>query len=521
MTRALFPARELRSLRNALRSTRRVAVAALAVAVALSGCSSATGGGPAGAGGGEINVAGTYPIENLDPASPQGGGATGTQLTSQALFSRLARPKPDGTLEGDLATSWKSDATATEWTFALRQGVKFSDGTDLTAEDVVASFKRFQELKSTNAANFTGYTMTATSPAEVVLKAPKADAAVPYKLAIFYVVPQTVTGEDKAFFQNPVGSGPFKLEKFDSAGTVVFVPNPNHYGGAPKVGRVTIRKMPELAARLTALRTGEADLIWGIPDDQLPQTQNDPNLKVQTVPSTAVFTMWFNSSTPELKDAAIRRALWQAVDFATIIKQLYPQTGSLADAPVSPITLGYVPQKPIQHDPEAAKAALTKAGFDFGTKLRLQFANAEFRQFNQAVVSDLAKIGVKVDLLEKEQAVFTKDLLALNWDINFQQLSNPTFDGANTLGRLYPCAAKRNGYCNPELDKLLAAAGASPDKDERVRLYGEASKIIWDDAVGMFPMAVKYAYAWNNRLSGVTPDPNGLPDFSRMQVNGS
>ncbi|MEV0151819.1 MULTISPECIES: ABC transporter substrate-binding protein [unclassified Nonomuraea] len=495
----------------------------VAAAVALSGCSAATGGGGGGTGGGgsEITVAGTYAIESLDPGSPTGGSATGTQLAAQAIFSRLVRPRPDGTLEGDLATAWKPDSSASQWTFTLRQGVKFSDGKPVTADDVVASFKRLIDLKSTNAANFTGYTMTATSPTEVVLKAAKPDAAVPYKLAIFYVLPGRLTGEDPAFFRNPVGSGPFKVEKFDASGTLVLVPNPHHYRGTPKVGRVTIRKMPELAARLTALRTGEADLVWGIPDDQLAGLQGDSNLKVQTVPSTAVFTMWFNSSAPALKEAKVRRALWQAVDFATIIKRLYPQTGTLADAPVSPVTLGYVPQEPVGYDPAAAKAALTAAGFDFSAKLRLQFANAEFRPFNQAIVSDLQKIGVQVDLLEKEPAVFTKDLLALNWDVNFQQLSNPTFDSANTLGRLYPCAAKRNGYCNPELDKLLAAAGASPDPDERVKLYGEASEIIWRDAVGMFPMAVKYAYAWNHRVTGVTPDPNGLPDFAGMQVSSS
>ncbi|SEG99968.1 peptide/nickel transport system substrate-binding protein [Nonomuraea solani] len=504
---------------------RRAALALIAaVTVALSGCSAASGGGTTGGSGGgdgEITVAGTYAIESLDPGSPTGGSATGTQLASQAIFSRLVRPRPDGTLQGDLATSWKPDATATQWTFTLRQGVRFSDGKPVGADDVVASFKRLIELKSTNAANFAGYTMTATSPSEVVLKAAKPDAAVPYKLAIFYVLPGGLKGEDPAFFQNPVGSGPFKVEKFDSSGTLVLVPNPGHYGGAPKIGRVTIRKMPELAARLTALRTGEVDLVWGIPDDQLAGLQGDAGLKVETVPSTAVFTMWFNSSAPALKEAGIRRALWQAVDFATIIKRLYPRTGTLADAPVSPVTLGYVPQEPVRHDPAAAKAALTDAGFDFSTKLRLQFANAEFRPFNQAIVSDLQKIGVQVDLLEKEQAVFTKDLLALNWDINFQQLSNPTFDAANTLGRLYPCAAKRNGYCNPGLDKLLAAAGASADGKKRVELYGEASKIIWRDAVGMFPMAVKYAYAWNRRVTGVTPDPNGLPDFAGVQVSGS
>ncbi|MEJ3748803.1 ABC transporter substrate-binding protein [Actinomycetes bacterium KLBMP 9797] len=494
---------------------------AIVAPIALAGCTEATtGGSGSGSGSGEVTVAGTYPIESLDPHGPQGGG-TGTQLAARELFSRLVRPASDGKFEGDLATSWTPNATATEWTFALREGVKFSDGKAVTGADVAASFKRLIDNKGTNAANFPGYTMSATSDREVVLKTSKPDAAVPGKLAVFYVVPASVATTDAAFFEKPVGSGPFTVEKFTPSQTLTLVPNPNYYAGAPKVARVTIRKMPELAARLTALRTGEADVVWGIPDDQLPALESESTLTVQTVPSTAVFTMWFNSSIPALRDATVRRALWQAVDFATIIKQLYPQTGALADAPVSPVTLGYVAQQPVTYDPTAAKAALTTAGFNFGTKLRLQFANAEFRQFNQAVVSDLQKIGVQVDLLEKEQAVFTKDLLALNWDINFQQLSNPTFDAANTLGRLYPCAAKRNGYCNPRLDELLSKAGGSADQTERVALYGQASQIIWQDAVGMFPMSVKYAYAWNKRLDGFTPDPNGLPDFSTVRVTSS
>lgn len=498
-------------------TTRRAALAMLAAAtMALTACSDATSGGGSGSGSDEIVVAGTYAIDSIDPYGPQGGG-TGPQMAEQQIFSRLLRTKPDGSVTGDLATSWKADSTGAEWTFTLRQGVKFSDGKAFTSADVVDSFKRFTGLKGTNAANFPGYTMTATSDTEVVLKAPKPDAAIPRKLAVFFVLPSGVGPNDTAFFEHPVGTGPFKLEKF-SPNEIVLVPNANYYGGAPKVKRVTIRKMPELAARLTALRTGEVDLAWGIPDDQLGEVQNDSNLTVQTVQSSAVFTMWFNSSTPALKDARVRRAIWQAVDFPTIIKQLYPQTGTLSESVVSPQTLGYVAQQPVKYDPAAAKAALTAAGFDFSKKLRLQFANAEFRQFNQAVVSDLQKIGVQVDLLEKEQAVFTKDLLALNWDINFQQLSNPMLDAANTIGRLYPCKAKRNGYCNPELDKLLEQAGASTDEQQRVKLYGDATKIIWEDAVGMFPMAVKYAYVWNKRLSDFTPDPNGLPDFSPVQV---
>ncbi|WP_159001565.1 ABC transporter substrate-binding protein, partial [Streptomyces sp. SBT349] len=472
-----------------------------------------------GGDGGAVTAAGTYPIESLDPHGAQ-GASTGTQFAGQALFSRLVKPEADGTLTSDLAESWEANEDVTEWTFTLREGVTFSDGREVTAEDVVASFERMMSLDGPNAANFPGATMTAPSPTEVVLTSPVPDASVPGKLVLFYVLPAGVAADDAEFFGDPVGSGPFTVDGFTPGETLELVPNEEYAGDVPRAGRVVVRNIPELSARLTALRTGEVDVVWGIPDDQLATLEGEEGLTVETVPSTAEFTMWFNSGVPALEDAAVRRALWQAVDFGTIIEQLYPETGEPADAPVSPVVLGYAPQEPVEHDPEAARAALEDAGFDFSRTLRLQFANAEFRPFIQAVVSDLEEIGVRVEPLEKEQAVFTEDLLALNWDINFQQLATPTFDAASNLGRLYPCEAGRNGYCNPELDELLAAAAGTADEAERTALYGDASEIIWRDAVGMYPMAVSIAYAWNDGLEGMEPDASGLPDFSGV-VNGS
>jgi peptide/nickel transport system substrate-binding protein len=500
----------------------RVVTAVVAALALLAGCSTTTGGdsgtGEAAAGG-ELTVAGTYPIESLDPHGLTGGSSTGTQLANRAIFSRLVGTGADGKLVGDLATSWKPGTDASEWRFELRDGVTFSDGSPLTATDVVDSFNRMMTINGTNAANFTGYIMTAPSETEVVLEMPKPDASVPGKLTLFYVIPSGVQADDAAFFEKPVGSGPFTVTRFAPGEVLDLAPNKKFAGSPAKLDKLVIQTIPDLSARLTALRTGEADVVWGIPDDQLPALQGENTLKVETVPGTQVFTMWFNSKV--LTDAKVRRALWQAVDFKSIISQLYPETGRLADSPVAPDVLGHVAQDPIKHDPAAAKAALQSAGFDFSKKLRLQFANAEFRPFIQAVVSDLAEIGVQAEPLEKEQAVFTQDLLALNWDINFQQLATPTFDAASNLGRLYPCAAGRNGYCNPELDTLLAEAGAATDSAEREELYGEASEIIWRDAVGMYPMAVSIAYAWNNKLQGFQPDPSGLPDFAKVGFAGS
>ena len=189
------------------RTIKHGVVAAVAALALLGACSTTTGGGDTGTGGpvtgGDLTVAGTYPIESLDPHGLIGGGSTGTQLANRAVFSRLVGTDADGELVGDLATSWEPGADAvgtSEWRFELRDGVVFSDGSPLTATDVVDSFTRLLAIKGSNAANFTGYTMTAPSETEVVIKAPKPDAAVPGKLTQFYVIPSGVKADDTAFF---------------------------------------------------------------------------------------------------------------------------------------------------------------------------------------------------------------------------------------------------------------------------------------------------------------------------------
>ncbi|WP_371785818.1 ABC transporter substrate-binding protein [Streptosporangium subroseum] len=497
---------------------KKTAMAAVTLLL-MTGCSTTTGGGGGDPAEQSLKAAGTYPIESLDPHGAQ-GATTGTQLAAQAIFSRLVRPDAAGKVAGDLAEKWEPGATAAEWTFHLRDGATFSDGKPVTAGDVVASFDRMMTLDGPNAGNFPDYKMTAPADDEVTLTAPAPDASIPRKLGLFYVIPSGVKAEDTAFFEHPVGSGPFTVDRFAPSEVLALAPNKKYWGGAPELAHLEIRNIPDLSARLTALRTGEVDVVWGIPDDQLSVLRAEDGVTVKTVPSTAVFTMWFNSSIPALKTPRVRRALWQAVDFSTIIQKLYPETGALAEGLVAPPVLGYAKQKPVGYDPKAAKAALQAAGFDFGGKLRLQFSDAEFRPFVQAVASGLAEIGVRVDVLEKEKAVFTKDLLALNWDINFQQLATPTYDAASNLGRLYPCAAGRTGYCDAKLDTLLAKAGASADETERADLYGQAGEIIWRDAVGMYPMTVNLAYAWRTRIDGFTPEPSGLPDFSRVRLVG-
>jgi peptide/nickel transport system substrate-binding protein len=476
---------------------------------------STTGPDEEAAGGGELAVATQRPITTLDPHGDMGADL-GTALAGRAIFDRLVSVDDEGIVP-ELAEEWTVSEDATEWVFTLRDGVTFSDGTPLTADDVVGSIERIQELEGPPAGNIGGVEVEARDESTVVFTSEAGDPALPGKLSLLWITPGERASED-GFFADPVGSGPFQVESFTPEETLVLVPNPHHWGGGPNVDRLELRFIPETAARMTALRTGEVQLTWGVPDDQVPSLRSEDSLVIESVPSNATFTMWFNSSRDAFADAEVRRALWQAVNFEEIIGALYPETGAPADSIVAPPVFGYSPQEQVTYDPDAARTALEDAGFDFDTTFELQLRGEEFRQFAQAVTSDLRAIGVQVEPVEKEPGVWIEDLLALEWDINLQSVSVPSLDAATNVGRLYPCAAERTGYCNEDLDSLLAEADSIADPDARQDLYAQATEIIWTDAVGMFPMFPQVVYAWQDGVTGVDLDPSSVPGFADVSV---
>lgn len=500
-------------MHNTFRTRLAAGAAALAVGLTLVGCSTTTS-PPEGdlAEEQELSVGVQYPIENLDPHGASSRDA-GTQLAATAIFSPLLFTVGPGEFEGELAESWEANDDASEWTFHLREGVTFSDGTPLTSADVVASFERLLDFGGPLAGSFKEYTIDGPDESTVVFTPPASDAALLGKLARFMVTPADI---EEIGFEEPVGSGPFVVEDFEPGSVLRLAPNPEYWGGEPALDVLELRTIPEIAARMTALQTGEIQVAWGMPDDQVPALRENSELVVEAVPSAGVTTIWMNGST--IPNADVRMALWQAVDFETIISSLFPETGTPADSAVAPTVLGYAPQEPVEYDPEAAKAALEDAGFDFSKVLRFQFSQPIFAEVAQAIRSDLAEIGVQVEILEKEAAVFLEDLLALNWDINIQNHGSAGFDAANSIGRLYTCAAGRIGYCNPELDEILEAAGATGVVEEREELYAQAIEIIWNDAVGMYPMFTRIAYAWQSDVEGFVPAPDGIVNFSTVSI---
>lgn len=373
-------------------------------------------------------------IGNLDPHGSLTNVQGNLQMNAQ-IFDTLV-DYVDGEYLPALATEWSANEDATRWTFKLRQGVTFSDGSNFDAEDVRASMERVVTLAGPLAGIFKPLSLEVLSPTEIAVSSEVGQGALLGKMFMLAIGPSEELDDD--FGLNPVGTGPFVVESFDPSLGATLKANPDHWRGAPKLDQVTIRLIPEQAARITALETGEIDLTWTVPDDQVAQLSNNPDLVVDKVTTMSNIVLWFNTQRA-FKDVEVRRALWSAVDFDAIIGALYPNTGTKMEGPLPSTVFGASKQTPYEYDPDGAKATLEAKGFDFSSTVKVLMNNTTYKPLVDAILADWARIGVTGEVDLQEPAVGTQRLLALDWDISIIQpiITNTGDADYNQIGRAH------------------------------------------------------------------------------------
>jgi peptide/nickel transport system substrate-binding protein len=454
-------------------------------------------------------------IISLDPHGPSDVDE-GTLFICRHIYDSLV-VRSGTEYKPQLATKWENPDPLT-WKFTIRDGVKFHDGSAVTANDVKASLERLAASKTPQAALWPTLkavaaegnvvTITTTSPLGTILA----------NLSLLFVAPAAKLA-DASFWQKPVGSGPYKVETFTPSDKVHLVANADYWGTKGKTPRIESPYIPETSTRLTSLKNGSLDLTWTVPPDQLQSVASASGIKVVTTDSYVYYFNWFNCSRPPFTDARVRRAMWHAIDVPTVVKSLFGDTAKVATAPIPSTVFGHAPQTAYAYDPAKAKALLAEAGLPNGFSTHVMWSIGlapQIKEVAQAFQQYWSKIGVTVALQELEQASWLKRLTSLDWDMDLQNNSSTTGDADYTLGRLYTSAANRMGYKNPELDDVLSKARAETKQDSRKELYAKACKIIWEDAVGIFPMDLTANYAMRSTVQGFVPAPNNQPVLTEV-----
>jgi ABC-type transport system substrate-binding protein len=464
-------------------------------------------------GGGTLIYAQNAPITTPDPINPQ--TYPSSYEANYTIYNNLVTFDRDLGIVPDLAESWIQSEDGLTWTFTLRQGVSFHDGSPFTAQAVEAHIRRIQDpaTASPNAnlwAHITGVTVVDDSTIEL-----KTDQ--PFGAMLNYLAhgsggiesPVAVQEYGEEYPQHPTGTGPYLLDSFTPGTELSLTRNDAFYGGAPKLDGIVFRTVPEAGSRVLLLEAGEADVANDVPPEEAERLAGSDGLQLLRRSGLRTFWMEFNLNREIFQDVNVRKALNHAVNKQSIVDNLFLGYATVLDSPAAPSIQGHAAVGSYPYDPDLARQMLADAGWTEGDggvlqkdgtplKFTINTAEGEYPkdiQVVEAVQADLRAVGCDVEIWKVEAAA-RWDYLRLPPDeaeydmliFGFNPSNGDLGYHLNSLFRsnidrtVRPAVWNLMWYSNPQVDDLLNQADTTVDSAQRNELLGQAQQLIWDDA---------------------------------------
>lgn len=452
--------------------------------------------------------------EKLDPADVDDGESVNT--LAQCLEG-LVRFRP-GTLEIEpwLAESWEISDDGRTYTFTIREGVAFHDGTPLTAETAAFSFRR--QLDPGHPAHLDkaafGYwnylyqdvhEVRVDGPMTLSLVLKQPNASMLASLATFpvwLISPGSYEQFGDDMQSHPIGTGPYRFVSWRPGEAVVFARFEDYWGPTPAgFERLVMRAIPENSTRILALRAGDIHGLDGLAPAEIAELADDPRIAVHSGPGLNVGYLSISAFSEPLRDPAIRRALALAIDRQAIVDLGYGDSGQVAEYPLVPGMLGYPTEPgPLRHDPEAAREILS-AYPELGDE-RLELAvmsnprpyMPDPGQVASLIRSDLEDVGLSVDIVTREWNSHLNTVRHGNFDLALLGWNGDNGDPDNFLSIFFGSWSARKGsannisfYVDEEMDRLLLEARAATGPEARATRYHEALEL-WARDLPLIPL---------------------------------
>ncbi len=407
------------------------------------------------------------------------------QLTEK-LMNRLVRLGLDGKPAGELAESWSTTADAQTWTFKLRPNVKFHNGKAMTAADVVYSISRIQDPKENSPVRATISlidTVTAADPLTIVMKLKSPYAELPLVLTDYriVVIPE---GSGDTIKTTGIGTGPFKLEKFEPRGTSVLVANPDYFLGAPGVERIEVIGIADANARVQALLGGQIDFLPGMTRQQRQLIERSNKHKFWQVKTGNWRGIVFHTKMKPFDDARVRLAMRMAVDRPALANLVTGPDGAVVgcDTPVGPADQ-YRGTRSCAQDIAGAKKLLADAGFPNGIDVDLHVSTVEavWPTIAEAFQQQVAAAGIRVKIVSVptdgywNQIWMKKEAVMTRWN---DRPADAVFNEVYRSGTQW----NESGFSDPAFDAILDNARRELDYDKRKALYIAAQDYLWEKA---------------------------------------
>ena len=463
-------------------------------------------------------------VTSMDPH--QGKETPAVQVTNN-IFDTLTIVNPEtNEVEPQIAESWEQTDDKT-YVFKIRQGIKFHDGSDLTAEDVKFSLERaINSAAVSYVVDFIDtvevnddYTVTVTTDAPY---APTLrNLAVPFAA----IVPKAVVEADEEGFKtNPVGSGPYKFVEWKQGDSVKLEAFDDYYAGAPATKYLQMKVIPEAAQRTIALETGEIDLAYDIIANDKDKVADNADLQLLEAPSLSCYYVTMNMKQKPFDDIRVREAINLAIDRQLLVDTIINGAGQVADAIIAPAVFGYSSPGAYEYDPEKAKELLAEAGYadGFDTSICVN-DNQERTEACQAIQAMLAEVGINCEVEVMEFGSFIDKTAAGDFDTAFMGWSTSTIDADYTYYSLEHSsqqgpAGNRSFIADPDVDKLVEEGRSNTDPAAREKIYADLAvklKEINNNAPLYYSSILVGA---SNKVENFVVDPIGYHKLDQVKV---
>jgi peptide/nickel transport system substrate-binding protein len=453
---------------------------------------------------------------SLDPASR----GRVMQITEK-LMNRLIRPDMEGSPSPDLATSWSSNDSATEWTVNLRDGVKFHDGSAFDAGDVIYTFSRVLDPENKSPARsaikmIDKMEAVDSKTVKFTLSTPFADMPLQMMDYRLRIIPE---GSGDSIASSGVGTGPFKLVSYDAAGVTKLEANMDYWEGAPGVAKMEIIGIGDGQARMQALLGGQIDFENTVTNQQKPMFASSNKFKMMEVPTGNWRGLVFRTDIAPFTDVRVRQAVRMAADREELIKLIMGGAATVAcDTPVKPDDQ-YRADIKCPQDIAGAKKLLAEAGFPDGIDVEVYVATLEptWPILAEAYQQQAAEAGIRVTIKQVPSDGYWSDTW-MQKTISATRWNERPADSA--LHEIYLSSAKWNEsyYDDAGFDALLGKARRELNFDRRKALYVQAQEHLHETAGTLIPYHVSKLYVMNSRVDGIDAVENHTIRWHKVTV---
>lgn len=463
----------------------------------------------------------------LDPLNPKNGN--GDIFAYNQIYSGLVRSDPTGKTNNivpSLAQRWTVSSDGKAYTFYLRPGVKFSNGQPLTAEDVAWTLNRFGNPKINGimaavAGGFGHASVVNNTTVHVQLTRPV--AAFLYDISIWpaFILPKNlVEKEGAAFFNHPVGTGPFMVQKFVKGSYITFAKNPYYWeSGKPYLNSVRYNFVSDSNTRILAVESGAAQELDVVPFSQVETLRSNKKVSVQSAKVPLFLGLWMNHARKQFADLDVRKAIQYAIDRPLINKEIFDNLGTIPntvlmsfamDAPKSVV-------KPYPYNVSTAKALMAKSAFPHGFSTTLTYPSGTdfYQQLALALQQELGVIGIKVKLVTQDTATVTNAWFTRAYDMIFPFAS---FTSDITVPDEYAdfLANWSNGFFgfdsnwrDPKINAMVLKFESTLNQSQRTQQWAQIQQALMNATPVMNVLSLPFVNAHRSNVCGTYLDGLG------------